>query len=138
MNAAIASTSAPNFGQSPVCSSGPSASGRSSWPWIAFEVSQAMQTLQPIAFSRSRCGWIARFSSSTERVSRLSEYQPETNFSPCGSSAAFSATGSVGNLWPFSMPSKPISAVSARHCSSGMSAPRVWSSSFDQAMGLVP
>ena len=49
-----------------------------------------------------------------------------------------SAAGSVGNLWPFSMPSKPISPASRRHCSSGMSAPRVWSSSFDQAMGLVP
>ena len=105
---------------------------------MAFEVSQAMQTLQPIAFSRSRCGWIARFSSSTEWASRFSECQPETNLRPCGASAARSAAGSVGILWPFSMPSKPISPASRRHCSREMSAPRVWSSSFDQAMGLVP
>ena len=81
---------------------------------------------------------MARFSSSTERARRLSEYQPETKARPWGARAAFSATGSVGILWPFSMPSKPISAASFRHCSRGMSAPRVWSSSFDQAMGLVP
>ena len=68
----------------------------------------------------------------------LSEYQPETNLRPKGSRAAFSATGSVGILWPFSMPSKPISPASFRHCSRGMSPPIEWSSSLDQAMGLVP
>ena len=105
---------------------------------MAFEVSQTMQTWQPMALSRSRCGWIARFSSSTERERRLSECQPETKRNPWGARAAFSAAGSVGILWPFSMPSKPISPASRRHWSRLISAPRLWSSSFDQAMGLVP
>ena len=135
---ATASTAAPKAGQSAAANTGLSASGTASLPWMALEVSQTIQTLQPIVFSRSRCGWIAASSAATSWDSRFSECQPETNCSPCGARAARSPAGWMGILWPFSIPSKPMALASRKHRSRLIWAPRLRSSSFDQAMGLVP
>ena len=62
-------------------STGRALSGLAS-PWTEFEVSQVIATVQPLCFSLSRCGWIARFSSSTEWARRFSECQPEMKASP--------------------------------------------------------
>ena len=75
----------------PAASSTGRADSGSASPCTELEVSQVIATLQPFAFSLSRCGWIVRFSTSTGLTSRLSECQPETNLSPYDPSSAFSA-----------------------------------------------
>ena len=60
------------------------------------------------------------------------------NTRPYSASLAFSAGAVLGNLLPFSMPSRPMSRASLRHCSSGMSPPISTMSSLDQQIGLAP
>ena len=63
-------------------SRGLSDSGLDGSPWIAFDVSQTMQTLQPFSFNLAKCPWTAAISSSTDRTRSSVEYHPEMNFSP--------------------------------------------------------
>ncbi len=66
----------------------------------------------------------AFISASASRSSSSAEYQPETQAKPQGLPAPPSArSGSRGNLWPSSMPSKPAALASARQASSGVSPP---------------
>ena len=74
----MASTSAQKPLQQDGASFGRSANGASVSPCTAPVVSHATHTEHPNAASTSRWGWIAVFSSSTDRSSSFNECHPDT------------------------------------------------------------
>ena len=74
-------------------------------------VSANTSTSQPIAFSSSRCGRSAASSAPRPAASSSAEYQPRYAARDRSRRAPLvSAAASRGNLWPSSMPSKPMRA----------------------------
>ena len=105
---------------------GRSFTATSSSPWMAFEVSQTMMTLQPLCFSMARCGCIAPSRPRPTLTSRLVECQPETKRSPYAAKQRLQRRAVVG---PACGPSRCRQSRSAaglvQACApGGMSAPR--------------
>jgi len=127
-----------NDAHSASVSTGRVESGADLVPWTVRVHSQTTSTSAPASLRHCRSACAAANSASASRSSRKVEYQPEMNTSPYSASLAFNSGAVLGILLPFSIPSRPISRASLRHCSSGMSPPISIMSSFDQQMGLAP